>query len=50
MKMHSLGKGRKRIVENFTAIDGLWVLGLPTALMIALIVLWILGYAHLDPD
>lgn len=50
MKTYLLGKGRKKIVENFTTWNGIWVLGLISGLMAGSMLLYVLGYLHLDGD
>ncbi len=50
MRSYSPGKGRKKAVEKFTIRNGLWMMALIAAGMIAMVVLWLLGVFSLDAD
>ena len=48
MRNYSLGRGRKRAVKKFRICNGLWMMALIAAGMIAMLVLWLLGVFRLD--
>ncbi len=50
MRNLSLGRGRKKAVRKFRIRNGLWIMALITAGMIAMLVLWLLGVFRLDAD
>jgi hypothetical protein len=50
MRAYSLGRGRKKRVKKFRIRNGLWMMALIAAGMIAMLVLWLLGVFRLDPD
>jgi hypothetical protein len=41
-------KGRRRVVERFTNLHGLGILGVIGGIMGGLLLLWILGYLHFE--
>jgi hypothetical protein len=50
MGKYCYGKGRKRVVGEFTHWHGLWMLGVLSALAMGTLLLYVLGYLHLDGD
>lgn len=50
MRSYWPGRGRKKTVEKFTIRNGLWMMALIAAVMIAMLVLWMLGVFRLDVD
>jgi hypothetical protein len=43
-------RGRKKAVSRFTVRDGLLILAVVTATMLAIVLLWILGFFDFDID
>ncbi len=50
MGKYSYGKGRRKVIEAFTNRHGLWILAVAAALSMGTLVLYMLGYLHLDGD
>jgi hypothetical protein len=50
MGKYCYGKGKRRTIKEFTNWQGLWVLAVLSALAIGTMLLYILGYLHLDGD
>jgi hypothetical protein len=50
MKARSPGRGRKKAVEKFTSRQGLLMLAMVILLSIGLVLLYVLGYLHLDAE
>jgi hypothetical protein len=51
MQQLSLGKkGRKKAVKKFATREGLWMLGLLTATLIAMLILFLSGILRVDVD
>lgn len=50
MRSYSPGRGRKKAVKKFTIRNGLWMIALIAAGMIAMVALWLLGVFRLDAD
>ena len=50
MGKYCYGKGRKRIIEEFTHWQGLSILAVLSALAVGTLLQYILGYLHLDGD
>jgi len=50
MGKYCYGKGRKRVIGAFTNRQGLWILAVVIALSIGTLLLYMLGYLHLDGD
>ena len=50
MRSYSPGRGRKKAVKRFSIRNGLWMMALIAAGMIAMVVLWLLGVIRLDAD
>jgi hypothetical protein len=48
MQQFSTAKGRKKEVERFTAMHGLWTLALPVPFCMVLLLLMFVGVLHLD--
>ena len=48
MRSYSLGRGRKKAVKKFRIRNGLWMMALIAAGMIAMVVLWLLRVFRLD--
>jgi len=48
MGKYSYGKGRRRMTEAFSNRQGLWILAVVTSLSAATVLLYVLGYLHLD--
>jgi hypothetical protein len=44
------GRGRRKFAEKFTSRQGLWLLGILAAIMMAMMLLILLGYLNLDID
>jgi hypothetical protein len=43
-------RGRKRVIRNFTVRHGFWLLGVVTAIMLFIYLLWGLGIIRFDAD
>jgi hypothetical protein len=50
MGKYSYGKGRRKVIEEFTNRQGLWILAVLSAFAIGTLLLYMLGYLHLDAD
>lgn len=50
MGKYCYGKGRRKVIEAFSNREGLWILAVVTALSIGTLVLYMIGYLHLDGD
>jgi hypothetical protein len=50
MRNYSLGRGRKKAIKKFTTHEGGWMLGIISAVLVAIALLWMLGYLHFDVD
>jgi hypothetical protein len=50
MGKYSYGKGRRKVIEEFTYWQGLWILAVLSALAMGTLLLYVLGYLHLDGD
>jgi hypothetical protein len=50
MGKYCYGKGRRRVIEEFTHWQGLWILAVLSALAMGTLLLYLLGYLHLDGD
>jgi len=48
MRSYSLGRGRKKAVERFTNRQGLGLL--VTLLLFGILIVYLLGYLHIDMD
>lgn len=48
MRTYSLGRGRKKAVERFTARQGLWMSLMIGAAMVGMLVLFLFGFFHVD--
>jgi hypothetical protein len=47
---HSYGKGRRKAIEKFTNWQGLWILAMVGTILIGILLLYMLGYLHIDAD
>jgi hypothetical protein len=50
MGKYSYGRGRRRVIKQFTTLQGLWMLAVLSAFAMGTLVLYVLGYLHLDGD
>jgi len=50
MRTYPTGNGRKKAVKRFTNRDGLWMVAMITAALVAMMLLWLLGIVHFDAD
>ena len=50
MRSYSLGRGRKKAVRKFRTRDGVWMTAIIAAGMLTMLVLWLIGFLHLDAD
>jgi hypothetical protein len=50
MRTYTTGKGRKKAVKRFTRRDGLFMVGLITAALVGMMLLWLLGIFRFDVD
>jgi hypothetical protein len=50
MGKYCYGRGRRKVIEAFTRRQGLWILAVATALSMGTLVLYMMGYLHLDGD
>jgi Na+-driven multidrug efflux pump len=48
VRTYSLGKGRKKAVRKFTARQGLWMAMIIGAGMLGMLLLFLLGFFHMD--
>jgi hypothetical protein len=49
-RMRSSRRSKRMRVETFTNRQGLWTLGLLTCVLLAMTLLYVFGYLHLDAD
>jgi hypothetical protein len=49
-RMRSARRSKRMSVEKFTNQQGLWILGLLTFVLLAMTLLYVFGYLHLDAD
>jgi hypothetical protein len=50
MRAYTTGRGRKKAVKRFTRRDGLFMVGLITAALVGMMLLWLLGIFRFDVD
>jgi hypothetical protein len=50
MGKYSYGKGRRKVIEEFSNRQGLWILAVLGAFAMGTLLLYMLGYLHLDGD
>jgi hypothetical protein len=50
MGKYCYDKGRRRVIEEFTHWQGLWILAVLSVLAMGTLLLYVLGYLHLDGD
>jgi hypothetical protein len=50
MQTYTLGKGRKKVVGQFTMYHGLWMSAIVLALMLLMMLAWLSGIFRLDDD
>ena len=50
MGKYCYGKGRRKVIQQFTNRQGFWILAVFSAIAGGTLVLYILGYLHLDGD
>jgi hypothetical protein len=50
MNNYRLGRGRRKAVEKFTSRKGLWMVGIVSVILMALLLLVLLGYLNADAD
>jgi len=50
MGKYCYGKGRRKVIEEFTNWQGLWILAVLSALAMGTLLRYMLGYLHLDGD
>jgi len=50
MGKYCYGKGRRRVIEKFTRWQGLGILAVLSAFTMGILLLYVLGYLHLDGD
>jgi hypothetical protein len=50
MRKYCYGRGRRKVIEEFTNWQGLWLLAVLSAVAIGILLLYVLGYLHLDGD
>jgi hypothetical protein len=50
MGKYCYGKGRRKVIKAFTRRHGFWILTVVTALSMGTLVLYMIGYLHLDGD
>jgi len=50
MGNYRYGRGRRKVIVEFTNWQGLWILAVLSAIAIGTMLLYILGYLHLDGD
>jgi hypothetical protein len=50
MGKYCYGKGRRKVIEAFSNCEGLWILAVVAALSMGTLVLYLIGYLHLDGD
>jgi hypothetical protein len=50
MGKYCYGKGRRKVIEQFTNRQGLWILAVLSAFLMGTLLLYILGYLYLDGD
>ncbi len=50
MGKYRYGKGRRKVIADFKNCQGLWILAMFSALAMVTVLLYLLGYLHLDGD
>lgn len=50
MTGYSPGRGRKKVIKQFTTRKGLWMAAIIAAGMIVMLVVWLVGVFRLDAD
>jgi hypothetical protein len=50
MRKYCYGRGGRKVIEEFTNWQGLWLLAVLSAVAIGTLLLYVLGYLHLDRD
>jgi hypothetical protein len=50
MGKYCYGKGRRKVTDEFTNWQGVWILAALSAFALGILVLYMLGYLHLDGD
>ncbi len=50
MGKYCYGKGRRKVIEQFTNRQGLSILAVLSAFLMGTLLLYMLGYLHLDGD
>ena len=50
MRKYCYGRGGRKVIEEFTNWQGLWLLAVLSAVAIGTLLLYVLGYLHLDGD
>jgi len=50
MGKYCYGKGRRRVIEEFTHRQGLWILAVLSSFAMGTLLLYVLGYLHLDGE
>jgi len=50
MGKYCYGKGRRKVIEEFKNWQGLWILAALSAVAMGTLLLYMLGYLHLDGD
>jgi hypothetical protein len=48
MGKYCYGRGRRKVTEEFTNRQGLWILVMVGAILIGTMLLYTLGYLHID--
>jgi hypothetical protein len=48
MRAYSVGRGKKKTVQKFTMIQGLWVSGMIGVAMLGMVLLWVFGFFRMD--
>jgi len=50
MKDYTPGRGRKKAVEQFTFRQGMWIVVVVIVPLVAMLLLWLLGYLRFDAE
>jgi hypothetical protein len=50
MKKRSLERGRRKAVDKFAWHHGFWMLAMASAFFLGILLLYLLGYLHLNVD
>ena len=50
MRALRLGRGRRKAVKEFGVLDGLWMIAFVTIAMIAIVLLFLIGFFRSDVD